>query len=88
MQTGGEAGSPPFPHLSTAERLNAFLPFPFTAGVHELVWVLSFVSFYFLYPSTFNLLEIAAVDRPKLHMWATGVMRITRCVERVKGHMV
>jgi hypothetical protein len=48
------------------------------AGVHELVWITSFVSFYFLYPSTFNLLEIAAVEKPKLHMWATGVMRITR----------
>eukprot|EP00850_Spirogloea_muscicola_P016917 SM000141S00861 [mRNA] locus=s141:165493:169273:+ [translate_table: standard] len=47
-------------------------------GVHELVWVLSFVSFFFLYPSTFNLLEVAAVDKPKLHMWETGIMRITR----------
>ena len=26
--------------------------------VHELVFVLNFVSFYFLYPSTFNLLEV------------------------------
>ena len=26
-------------------------------GVHELVWGLSFLSFYFLYPSTFNILE-------------------------------
>ena len=26
--------------------------------VHELVWVLNFVSFFFLYPSTFNLLEV------------------------------
>ena len=26
-------------------------------GVHEAVWVANFVSFYFLYPSTFNLLE-------------------------------
>ena len=26
--------------------------------VHELVWLLNFVSFYFLYPSTFNLLEV------------------------------
>lgn len=47
-------------------------------GVHELVWVLSFVSFFFLYPSTFNILEVAAVDKPKLHMWETGIMRITR----------
>jgi uncharacterized membrane protein len=27
-------------------------------GVHELCWLLSFVSFYFLYPSTFNILEV------------------------------
>ncbi len=26
--------------------------------VHELVWTLNFVSFFFLYPSTFNLLEV------------------------------
>lgn len=47
-------------------------------GVHEFVWILNFVSFYFLYPSTFNILEVAAVDEPKLHMWETGIMRITR----------
>ncbi|GAB4819560.1 hypothetical protein N2152v2_006606 [Parachlorella kessleri] len=46
--------------------------------VHEAVWGLSFLSFFFLYPSTFNILEVAAVDEPKLHMWETGVMRITR----------
>lgn len=27
-------------------------------GVHELVWILNFASFWFLYPSTFNLLEV------------------------------
>jgi zeta-carotene isomerase len=47
-------------------------------GVHEFVWILSFISFLFLYPSTFNLLEVAAVDKPKVHMWETGIMRITR----------
>ncbi|CAD6270101.1 unnamed protein product [Miscanthus lutarioriparius] len=47
-------------------------------GIHELVWISSFISFFFLYPSTFNLLEVAAVDKPKLHMWETGIMRITR----------
>ena len=121
------------------------------SGVHEAVWILSFISFIFLYPSTFNLLEVrhtlqsggfavrnlrmcfkpptawmwalyvqrhstgglgqqhqhrclgplplfcwskvccvwrkcynlnsaqvAAVDEPKLHLWDTGVIRITR----------
>lgn len=47
-------------------------------GVHQLVWLSSFISFFFLYPSTFNLLEVAAVDKPKLHLWETGIMRITR----------
>jgi uncharacterized membrane protein len=47
-------------------------------GAHELVWVVSFISFFFLYPSTFNLLEVAAVDKPQVHMWETGIMRITR----------
>ncbi|KAJ8479207.1 hypothetical protein OPV22_022934 [Ensete ventricosum] len=47
-------------------------------GLHELVWFSSFISFFFLYPSTFNLLEVAAVDKPKLHLWETGIMRITR----------
>ncbi|KAK6914390.1 NnrU domain [Dillenia turbinata] len=46
--------------------------------VHHLVWLSSFVSFIFLYPSTFNLLEVAAVDKPKMHLWETGIMRITR----------
>ncbi|XP_057758170.1 15-cis-zeta-carotene isomerase, chloroplastic [Arachis stenosperma] len=47
-------------------------------GVHELVWISNFISFFFLYPSTFNLLEVAAVDKPKLHLWETGIIRITR----------
>lgn len=47
-------------------------------GVHELVWISNFISFFFLYPSTFNLLEVAAVDKPKMHLWETGIMRITR----------
>ncbi|WMV56691.1 hypothetical protein MTR67_050076 [Solanum verrucosum] len=48
------------------------------AGIHELVWISNFISFFFLYPSTFNLLEVAAVDKPKMHLWETGIMRITR----------
>ncbi|XP_061363761.1 15-cis-zeta-carotene isomerase, chloroplastic-like [Gastrolobium bilobum] len=48
------------------------------SGVHEFVWLSNFISFLFLYPSTFNLLEVAAVDKPKLHLWETGIIRITR----------
>ncbi|KAL4272969.1 hypothetical protein GQ457_13G022330 [Hibiscus cannabinus] len=47
-------------------------------GVHQLVWLSNFISFFFLYPSTFNLLEVAAVDKPEMHLWETGIMRITR----------
>lgn len=47
-------------------------------GVHDAVWILNFISFYFLYPSTFNILEVAAVDQPKVHLWETGITRITR----------
>lgn len=47
-------------------------------AVHAAVWIASFISFFFLYPSTFNLLEVAAVDKPQLHLWETGVIRITR----------
>ena len=98
-------------------------------GVHAAVWVANYVSFFLLYPSTFNLLEardgggrggrggrgvrpsrtgpthararppnllnglapppplpppststfqVAAVDEPKVHLWETGVTRITR----------
>lgn len=42
------------------------------------VFAASVLSFLFLYPSTFNLLEVAAVDEPKLHLWETGIARITR----------
>lgn len=52
--------------------------FRLVPGMHDFVWWTSFISFFFLYPSTFNLLEVAAVDRPTLHLWETGVIRITR----------
>lgn len=47
-------------------------------GVHTLFFVTNFISFLFLSPSTFNLLEIAAIDKPQLHLWETGIIRITR----------
>jgi hypothetical protein len=39
---------------------------------------INFASFFFLYPTVFNLKEVAAVDIPKVHLWETGIMRITR----------
>jgi len=47
-------------------------------GVQTTVWVLSAISFLFLYPATFNLLEIAAIQKPEVHLYETGVIRITR----------
>ena len=47
-------------------------------GVESAVWVLSAVSFLFLYPATFNLLEIAAIQKPQVHLYETGIIRITR----------
>ncbi len=47
-------------------------------GVQSTVWILSFISFLFLYPATFNLLEIAAVQKPQVYLFETGIIRITR----------
>lgn len=49
-----------------------------TEITHSMLWIVNFISFLFLYPSTFNLLEIAAIQPPQLHLWETGVIRITR----------
>ncbi|MGD1904352.1 MAG: NnrU family protein [Geitlerinemataceae cyanobacterium] len=47
-------------------------------GVQSFVWIASFISFLFLYPATFNLLEIAAIAKPEVHLFETGIIRITR----------
>jgi uncharacterized membrane protein len=49
-----------------------------TPWIMPLVWILSFISFLFLYPATFNLLEVAAVLKPQVRIYETGIMRITR----------
>ncbi|MER3492049.1 MAG: hypothetical protein C4323_06780 [Mastigocladus sp. ERB_26_2] len=46
--------------------------------IKPFVWVLSAISFLFLYPATFNLLEIAAIQKPQVHLYETGIIRITR----------
>jgi len=45
---------------------------------HTIAWMINFLSFFFLYPSVFNLKEVAAVEKPTLHLWETGIIRITR----------
>ncbi|MEM9212896.1 MAG: NnrU family protein [Cyanobacteria bacterium P01_F01_bin.150] len=47
-------------------------------GMVPFIWILSAISFIFLYPATFNLLEIAAVQKPQVHLYETGIIRITR----------
>lgn len=46
--------------------------------VKPIVWILSAISFLFLYPATFNLLEIAAITKPEVHLYETGIIRISR----------
>lgn len=47
-------------------------------GIEPIVWILSAISFLFLYPATFNLLEVAAVQKPQVHLYETGIIRVTR----------
>ncbi|NJL83602.1 MAG: hypothetical protein HC890_12815 [Chloroflexaceae bacterium] len=47
-------------------------------GIKALVWLLSAISFLFLYPATFNLLEIAALEKPQIHLYESGIIRVTR----------
>ena len=43
-----------------------------------LVWTLTAISFIFLYPATYNLLEIPSLQKPKVRIYSTGIMRVTR----------
>lgn len=47
-------------------------------GVQTTIWILSAISFLFLYPATFNLLEVAAIQKPQVHLYETGIIRISR----------
>lgn len=47
-------------------------------SAHAVAWMVNFISFFFLYPSVFNLKEVAAVEKPTIHLWETGMIRITR----------
>jgi uncharacterized membrane protein len=47
-------------------------------GVNEFVLILSAISFLFLYPATFNLTEVAALKKPEVHLFETGIIRICR----------
>ncbi|MFM7086751.1 MAG: NnrU family protein [Cyanobium sp.] len=47
-------------------------------GLEAVVWVGTAVSFFFLYPATYNLLEIPALVRPRVRLYSTGIIRVTR----------
>jgi uncharacterized membrane protein len=47
-------------------------------AVKPIVWGLSAISFFFLYPATFNLTEVAAIKKPEVHLYETGIIRISR----------
>ena len=47
-------------------------------GMVPLVWIGTAISFLFLYPATYNLLEIPAVLKPQVRLYASGIIRISR----------
>ncbi|WP_025782131.1 NnrU family protein [Candidatus Synechococcus spongiarum] len=47
-------------------------------GLATAVWGLTALSFLFLYPATFHLLEIPALLKPRMRLYATGILRISR----------
>ena len=49
-----------------------------TPGIQALVWILTAISFLFLYPATYNLLEIPAINKPEIRLYTTGIIRISR----------
>lgn len=47
-------------------------------GMAPAVWVLTALSFVFLYPATFHLLEIPALLKPRVRLYTTGILRVSR----------
>ena len=47
-------------------------------GIMPMVFFLTVISFLFLYPATYNLLEIPALAKPEIRLYATGIIRISR----------
>ncbi len=47
-------------------------------GISQTVWIITAISFLFLYPATYNLLEIPAVLKPEIRLYTTGIIRISR----------
>ncbi len=47
-------------------------------GMVPIVWTLTAISFLFLYPATYNLLEIPALLKPQVRIYNEGIIRISR----------
>ena len=47
-------------------------------GMVPLVWLGTAISFLFLYPATYNLLEIPAELKPQVRLYAEGIIRLSR----------
>ena len=48
------------------------------AWIVPLVWTGTAISFFFLYPATYNLLEIPALQRPEVRLYESGIIRVSR----------
>ncbi len=47
-------------------------------GIIPIIWIFTAISFLFLYPATYNILEIPAVFKPQVRLYASGIIRISR----------
>ncbi len=47
-------------------------------GMVQIVFAFTAISFLFLYPATYNLLEIPALLKPETRIYSRGIIRITR----------
>jgi len=47
-------------------------------GMVPLVWAGAAISFICLYPATYNLLEIPAIQKPQVRLYPSGIIRVSR----------
>ena len=47
-------------------------------GMVPLIWMTTAISFLFLYPATYNLLEIPALAKPHVRLYEQGIIRVSR----------
>ena len=47
-------------------------------GMVPFIWMTTAISFLFLYPATYNLLEIPALAKPQVRLYEQGIIRVSR----------